>query len=77
MKRAMNGLRKAPQNFQEFISNVHVKHLGFTCCRADPQIFWNKSINVRVSIYVDEPIAVGPQHEINTYFEALPTNIKY
>eukprot|EP00959_Pyramimonas_sp_CCMP1952_P288548 6034299-Pyramimonas_sp.AAC.1 len=75
MSKAMNGLRKAPQNFQDFISTVLTDHIDFTRCLTDPQMLCNIRTSVRVSIHADNPIAVGDKFKIDQFFGQLEKHV--
>ncbi|CAE8639057.1 unnamed protein product, partial [Polarella glacialis] len=76
LKRALYGLRRAPQLFQEFLAGV-LGEMGFYRLKSDPAIFYLAAENVYIDIHVDDPLFVGPDAAVEKVIAALETKVKY
>lgn len=73
-KKAMNGLRKAPKWFQEWLVGLMTKKLGFIATAVYPMVLYGpgeRNNRLKVSIHVDDPWIVGKPEKIKKFFEDL------
>ena len=71
LRRGLNGLVSASQRFQKYLFGILVVKPSFTQCVACPTLLWQKESNIRVSVHVDEPLAVGVYETVCTFCEHL------
>ena len=74
LNKALYGLRKAPQLFNEFLSGV-LERFGMTRLKGEPTVFVKSELNLLV--HVDDPLAAGPEHEIEELFKYLENNMSF
>ena len=69
LNKALNGLRRSPLDFQDFIAGVLTREMGFTRLTMDAMVFKHSSRDLVVDIHVDDPIALGPSNDVSWFFD--------
>ena len=72
MGKALNGLVKASQLFQDYLSGILTEKLGFKACLAQRTLLRNASSELSMVIHVDDPMTTGPDETtIRSFFGHL------
>ena len=74
LKRALYGLRCAAAAFQRHLCRL-LESVGFRRGRAAQSIYYREADGVRMSVHVDDPLAVGPHAAVLALFEYLRSHI--
>ena len=74
LNKALYGLRKAPQLFNEFLSGI-LERFGMTRLKGEPTVFVKDELNLLV--HVDDPLAAGPEHDIESLFKYLEETMSF
>ena len=59
LKKALYGLRVAPQNLHDWLANLFVS-LGFRQMVGHPAYFWHDEKDIEIVIHVDDGFIAGP-----------------
>jgi hypothetical protein len=68
LRKALNGIRRAPKDFQQFVTETFVE-MEMVQLKSDPMIFKHKARPLYVSMHVDDPIGFGRQPDLDWFFE--------
>ncbi len=72
--RALYGLRKAPQLFNEYLSGM-LEKFDTTRLKFEPTVFIKGEL--RLLVHVDDPLATGPEEEIEELFKQLESCVSF
>lgn len=67
---AMNGLRKAPQAYQQWFTKT-VREAGFVPLIVDSQVFVHRKLGVYMDVHVDDPLMVGTPENMKIAWDML------
>ena len=77
LKKSMNGIRRASQNFQDFICEVLVEKMGFKRCKTDGSIFVHPNGKCFVGIHVDDYLLVGSDQDRERFQHELAEHVLF
>jgi hypothetical protein len=75
LKKAVYGLKTSPKAWQDFLTKT-LKDLDFVRSQTEPNLYFHKTKEVVVLVYVDDLMFVGDLDEVNHTFDLLQKAVK-
>ena len=69
--KAMNGIQSAMKDYLGFLTGVMIDRMKFTTSTGEPTLFIHAHSSLRMTVYVDDPLAAGHDAEILSCFEEM------
>ena len=76
LKKALYGMRRAPQLFQDYLAEVF-SQMCFQRLVSDPSIFYQKEADVIFDVHVDDPMWTGPPNKVEAAIRELEKWVLY
>ena len=74
LRKALYGLRRAPQLFQRHLQGV-LKELGFKQLKCDSTVFYHEEMEVLIDSHVDDMKVAGKEAQVDKIFEMLSEHL--